>query len=349
MPDPLVLDGKIWVESEVGSGSSFIFDLDLKEVESSLADKSSEEKPLSVDYSKSLDGSTILLAEDNQINQEIILGLLEKSGIKVDVANNGQEAVAMFRENSYDLILMDIQMPIIDGYEATKIVRETDRDIPIIALTANAMKKDVEKTKKAGMNEHLNKPVDVKKLYEALFQYIFQKSSINTKLGLSHLGGNEKLYVKILCELYDNYKDLKLENLDDKSLKIELHTIKGLSGNIGATYLQEIAKELETTLDRELFSDFYKELNRVLDEVKKKLSSSRSRENGSNRQVLDDKKRDEFLGKLKEFALKRRQKQCNMILDEIGEYTLNKSDEELFSKINGLIQNRKYKEIMEQF
>ncbi len=84
----------------------------------------------------------ILLAEDNEINQEIVSGLLENSKIELDIAKNGREAVDMFKRGKYTLILMDIQMPVMDGYEATKIIRQIDSDIPIIAITANAMKED---------------------------------------------------------------------------------------------------------------------------------------------------------------------------------------------------------------
>ncbi len=123
-----------------------------------------------------LQGSKILLVEDNKINQEIIEGLLENSGIEIDIVNNGKMAVDIFEKNKYELILMDLQMPIMDGYEATRIIREQDSNIPIIALTANAMKEDIQRTKKAGMNEHLNKPIDVKSLYDTLLKYISKKT-----------------------------------------------------------------------------------------------------------------------------------------------------------------------------
>ena len=120
-------------------------------------------------------GSKILLAEDNEINQEIIIGLLENSGIIIDIANNGKEAIEKFKVSNYELILMDLQMPIMDGYEATKIIRELDSNVPLIALTANAMKEDEQRTKLIGMNEHLNKPIDIEKLYKILLQYISKK------------------------------------------------------------------------------------------------------------------------------------------------------------------------------
>ncbi|NOR57399.1 MAG: response regulator, partial [Sulfurimonas sp.] len=126
---------------------------------------------------QTLEGSHIILSDDNSTNQEIILGLLKHSGINIEIANNGEEAVEIFKANptKYELIFMDLQMPVMDGYTATEIIREIDKDIPIIALTANAMKEDVKRTLQAGMNEHLNKPVEVEKLYGILLKYISKK------------------------------------------------------------------------------------------------------------------------------------------------------------------------------
>jgi len=106
----------------------------------------------------------ILLAEDNIINQKLVLRLLENNGHKLEIANNGIEALSYFKNNSYDVILMDIQMPEMDGYEATIAIRKKDKKIPIIALTAHAMKGDREKCLKAGMNSYLSKPINADEL-----------------------------------------------------------------------------------------------------------------------------------------------------------------------------------------
>ena len=119
-----------------------------------------------------LRGSKILLTEDKEINQTILLGLLENSGIEIDIANNGEEAVARHHQQHYKLILMDIEMPVMDGYEATTIIREQDKNIPIIALSANSTQEDMKKTKGVGMNEHLHKPIEIEKLYETFLKYI---------------------------------------------------------------------------------------------------------------------------------------------------------------------------------
>jgi len=168
-----LMNGKIWVESEFGKGSRFIFELELKEAKPNKTNIIRKNRYINIKQNiKNIVSSKIMLVDDNKINQEIIMGLLEHSKIELDIASNGKEAVEMFEPNKYALILMDIQMPIMDGYEATKIIREIDEHIPIIALTANAMKEDIKKTALYGMNSHINKPIDVNKLFNTLLKYI---------------------------------------------------------------------------------------------------------------------------------------------------------------------------------
>ena len=119
-----------------------------------------------------LKGIEILLTEDQEINQEIFLGILQGSGIQVDIASNGQEAITKSRQKAYSLIVMDIEMPIMNGYEATKIIRTENSTIPIIALTSKSSAEDISKTKAIGMNEHLSKPIEAKILYQTFSKYI---------------------------------------------------------------------------------------------------------------------------------------------------------------------------------
>lgn len=244
-----------------------------------------------------LKGSHILLVEDNATNQEIVLGLLKQSGILIDVVNNGEEAVTSFNENpgKYELILMDIQMPVMDGYEASRLIRERDADIPIVALTANAMKEDTAKTKKAGMNGHLVKPIDVEKLYETLLTYLSVKYSdgggtspavtadseevvlpqfdhVAVDRGLRNMAGNKKLYRKILYEFKTDYEGLRLDELDDDVFKRTIHTIKGLSANIGAVALHEIAAQMNETQDRNLITKFHEILGDLIAELQEKIT-----------------------------------------------------------------------------
>ncbi|MDL2248574.1 response regulator [Tyzzerella sp. OttesenSCG-928-J15] len=116
----------------------------------------------------------ILLAEDIEINREIVIAMLEATNVEIDCAENGKTAYEMFAKNPecYDLILMDIQMPIMDGIESTKLIREIDKNIPIIALTANVFKEDVDKYLESGINSHLGKPLDFMLTAEALWKYL---------------------------------------------------------------------------------------------------------------------------------------------------------------------------------
>jgi CheY-like chemotaxis protein/HPt (histidine-containing phosphotransfer) domain-containing protein len=246
------------------------------------------ESSLKYDIQK-LQGGKILLVEDNLINQEIIIGLLDHSGIKIDIANNGKEAITLFKANHYEVILMDLQMPIMDGYEATRIIRVEDKKLPIIALTANAMREDVAKTHAIGMNEHLNKPIDVEKLYKVLLKYLSKKTleddpiihkeereinlketpSLNIEIGLFYFANNKKLYFKILKSFAKDYKNLNLDNLSTDDFKRATHSIKGLSANIGATTLNIISLELDESQNKALLPKFYNELTHVILEIEK--------------------------------------------------------------------------------
>ena len=125
-----------------------------------------------------LDGLHVLLVEDNEINMEIARTLLEFRNASVDGACNGQQAVEMFRsspQNHYDAVLMDVRMPVMDGIAATQAIRGLDRadaaTVPILAMTANAFAEDIERSRKAGMNEHLAKPIEPETLYARLASY----------------------------------------------------------------------------------------------------------------------------------------------------------------------------------
>ncbi|MBD3611976.1 MAG: response regulator [Hydrogenovibrio crunogenus] len=125
----------------------------------------------------------ILLVEDNLVNQKVALALLEKMGYQADVTANGQEALDTLAQTPYDLILMDCQMPVKDGYETTRAIRALDgplSDIPIIAMTANAMAGDDEKCYEAGMNDYMTKPINSKLMAEKIGAFANQKNVAKT-------------------------------------------------------------------------------------------------------------------------------------------------------------------------
>ena len=165
------MGGTITFESEKGVGTTFVIRVPFK-IDPD-ADKREEQKEVS---EKSIKGLHILLAEDNELNMEIAEFMLQNEGADVIKAWNGQEAVELFRKSEpgeFDVILMDIMMPVMNGYEATKMIRSLDREdakeVPIIAMTANAFTEDRIRAKEAGMNEHVAKPVDVELLMKVIY------------------------------------------------------------------------------------------------------------------------------------------------------------------------------------
>ena len=241
-----------------------------------------------------LRGSRILLAEDNLINQTVIFGLLENTGIEVIVANNGKEALSQLDKfEGIELILMDINMPVMNGYEATIEIRKNPKydKLPIIALTANAMQKDINKAKDIGMQEHIGKPIDVQVLYTMLLEYISKKleekdvkvdealkdknkeseivdalnkistlKELNTEEGIERVGGDIILYQTILFDFVNIFKDsvskldilFKEKRWDEASNFI--HNIKGVTGNIGAESLFAIMKLFEAELEKKEYN-----------------------------------------------------------------------------------------------
>ena len=170
-----LMNGKIWIESTLEVGTSFIFEIELQEAKSlKLQQSIIDDADIITDNKvEQLYGKNILLVEDNKTNQMVVLSALEDCNLNIDIANDGQEAIYKFYSgNHYDLILMDLQMPVLDGYEAAKIIRSIDAQIPILALSANILEKDILKTKAYGMNEHLHKPIDTDELYMSLLKYM---------------------------------------------------------------------------------------------------------------------------------------------------------------------------------
>jgi CheY-like chemotaxis protein/HPt (histidine-containing phosphotransfer) domain-containing protein len=238
----------------------------------------------------------ILLAEDNMINQELALGLLEKVGYRADAVANGKEVLSALEKVPYDLILMDVQMPEMDGFEATAAIRRKEKEsgshIPIIAMTAHAMKGDRERCLEAGMDDYLSKPIQPQSLKEVIGRWVdkgvpekpeaaladsSEASEVFDKSGfLERLGGDESLFRKLLSMFLDDAPmqiEKMQQHLKDEDLagvQLRAHSLKGVAMSIGGKALQEVASEIEVAArDREpdrarrLFPKLQKEFEKL--------------------------------------------------------------------------------------
>lgn len=166
-----MMGGKLRVRSEEGKGSSFSFELKMDKCTQKVKIANSLAEKIAINDVFTAPDMRVLVAEDQDTNQMIIEEYLKRYKIHPDFAFNGEEAVALAHKNVYDLILMDINMPIMDGIEATGLIKKTYPDLLIVALTANALEGDYEKFMKAGMNEYLTKPINVPAL-EAILRHV---------------------------------------------------------------------------------------------------------------------------------------------------------------------------------
>jgi signal transduction histidine kinase/CheY-like chemotaxis protein len=230
----------------------------------------------------------VLLVEDNELNQEVALALLQDAHLSIDLAENGEVAVRMVDSGHYDLVLMDMQMPVMDGITATKAIRSHPqfRALPIIAMTANVMAADREKCIEAGMNDHVSKPIDPDELFAALLRWIKPRDGgspakesappvsslpapaqapesapleipgIDTKSALRRTGGNRKRYESLLRRFAEpstgGVEEIRaaLAAGDTSTAARAAHSLKGAAANLGATALAEVAAKVETALTR---------------------------------------------------------------------------------------------------
>lgn len=270
-------------------------------------------------------GLKILLVEDNEINQEVASMFLQKAQIEVDIANNGLEAVEIYKKNQgkYDLILMDLQMPILSGYDATIQIREFDKNIPIVALTAAAMIEDKEKVLKFGMNDHLSKPINSSELYNTIIKYskkitkkdlIYSKSLSDENIVLDweflekSLSNKElinKLLNKFIEQLNTDFASI-VEKVRENSIDAPslIHGLKGVSGNLGANSLFEICKKIDSKFKNKNaissveISTLEEEIAKVKFELKH-LDSTKNQLNKENINILSKIEFKELINSIK--------------------------------------------------
>ena len=310
-----LMRGDIEVSSEINRGSLFSFSILLQKSSTQLIKDQSKDftrkTPINVSFPT---GSKILLAEDNKTNQLVALGILESLNLQVDIAEDGQQAIEMLKkhDSTYSVILMDCQMPVMDGFTTTHKIRSGEAgkeisDIPIIAMTANAMQGDRDKCLQAGMNDYVAKPIDEKILYKTLSHWLLPKKQFDKKdssainiegassgnkssliwnfENLKHrLGNQDQLILKVIQTFQKDMPKLiaqaehHIQCKEKENLAEIAHTLKGITANICATELQTLSTRIEVQNQAGLWQDiestckdFKLAYQRLIKEIKQEL------------------------------------------------------------------------------
>jgi signal transduction histidine kinase/DNA-binding response OmpR family regulator len=253
-----LLGGDVSVTSEVGVGSCFTIDIDCH-LHNSLGgnllltehSQLTPEKDPQLSFASNSFDAHILVAEDNPDNQLLIKLLLQTWGLEPDIANNGAQAVEMALVNDYQLIIMDMQMPVMGGLEATKMLRDAAYDGPIIALTANVMNHDIDTYLEAGCNKALGKPIDKDALENVLVSYLhLERDNQNKWDSLLKSEKFQQINANYLASLPDYLKQIKTlyNNQDCETLRALAHSIKGSAGCFNFDDIYHSASALEQSL-----------------------------------------------------------------------------------------------------
>ena len=297
-----IMKGNIWISSAEEEGTTVFFTLPLCRCSDKDVPKNQEEGHFSLSIPKYL--GEVLVVEDHHVNQIVAKDYLEKFGVNVTLAKDGKEGVAFATNKEFSLILMDIYMPMLSGFEATKQIRELNISTPIVAMTADSMQGVREDCMSVGMDDYISKPFTIADMDQILTKFLKtsddksmfltsnQDESFNSveitdyqdnliqidyKYALDNLDGNEELYNKILIGFVEDYKDadeilMQLVQTDMKGAHRFIHTLKGISLNIGAKELSKRAYSLELAFsenrrDDEAIQVVLTELNEVLLEL----------------------------------------------------------------------------------
>ena len=293
-----LMGGRIGVSSREGQGSTFWFTASFERAASdepaSAGDSQKKSAVTPGGANRAGNGRRILVAEDNSTNREVILAQLKKNGYQPVAVCNGAEAVKAFQSERYDLVLMDCEMPVMDGFEATARIHAIQPQMPIIALTASAMVSDRERCLREGMNDFLTKPVELSKLSDALARWMPESGSIATAPSVAEktetssvavfdedslllrLMGDRELAREVLngfcqdapCQL-ENLR-ARIDDSDAAGLRLQAHTLKGSAATVGAEALRAVAQAMESAanagqvdLCRSLLPDAIKQFERL--------------------------------------------------------------------------------------
>lgn len=305
-----LMNGTIELHSTLGHGSTFEVSLPFEMVDPMQIDLPSDSHNEEKHYTVLQDvrGALVLLVEDNLINQQIACEMLQQKGIVVDLAHNGEEALEALNKKNYQLVFMDIQLPGMDGYETTKIIRADKKFewLPIVAMTAHAMSDAVEKCLGAGMNDHISKPINPDELFHKLIQWIqpsdhdelTSRVSLSSKENVkrnSHLyeilpqidvydtlrrmGGDEEQFISLISLLSKEYSHIpqwmeeKWTQMDLEGIKYIAHTVKGMSSNLGAKSIARLSGEIERAAQAEDRESLYDLVPLFIDEFNALLKS----------------------------------------------------------------------------
>lgn len=321
-----LMKGEIELESTQNIGTTFTIKLHLEHRNNcEICTKSALPSPKK--QLKNYQNISILIAEDNALNQEVIKGMLNPFGFEITIVDNGQKCIDECKMKMYDLILMDINMPIMGGYEATGKLKEMGYKTPIIALSANARAEDVMESLECGMVDHISKPIDRDILYSTITKYLttkevptknlqeeededsFKFETLNAKALLDDISNNTILFETLLARFVEDYQDYEIvskklfSDNDEKAIKDYFHKFKSTSGSIRTLKLFPLVEE------------YYESL-----------------QNGERKRILEERITTETItvvDELKIFLVNQKLKSTIDVVDEEGRYTLDYSELEL--------------------
>ncbi|BCS96602.1 hypothetical protein DSLASN_22340 [Desulfoluna limicola] len=342
-----------------------------KEIKRSAPLHASEKTPHDIEH---LRGARILVVEDNEINQQVAREILEDAGLEVTLANDGLDALKKIQEERFDTVLMDIQMPVMDGYTATRKIRQLQSDvrhIPIVAMTAHAMTGDREKSLASEMNDHVTKPINTDELLSVLNRWVKAQegptptnqrparhnsdpsvptlAGIDTKEGLARVANNKALYFDLLHRFLSQHAnaDEELEEAlkasDPHNAQRLAHSIKGVAGNLGAGTLSTAAAALEAAIKtrnktkiRQNQLEFSEALAQVLRSLKgADLQIASPRNNRPRPHAVDPAKTHQLLSRLYGLLLDNDSEALDLV-------------EKFRSQLNGSVDNADMKRLGEQ-